>query len=160
MGLKTSAGKKGKTCFARGIFQCGPSPMMVSMLLRSQGRGQDLNRTEKAPPKGSNAGLLCRTAPGRKAVLRRNLRQGPRRSTREPNKRLAFRRPEGISSLDAARLNRLIREKRRQLDFALVRQLIIDWNTAKTITENINDLHTIHRFSILNERNLLPEMRH
>ncbi len=69
--------------------------------------------------------------------------------------RLAFRRPEGISRLNATRLNRLIRENRRKLKVRTIRRLIQEWGATRTVTENLNDLHKTHRLTILNAKDFL-----
>ncbi len=69
--------------------------------------------------------------------------------------RLAFRRPEGISRLNATRLNRLIQENRRRLKARTVRRLIQEWGATRTVATNLNDLHKTHRFTILGEENFL-----
>ncbi len=69
--------------------------------------------------------------------------------------RLAFRRPEGISRLNATRLNRLIQENRRRLKVRTVQRLIQEWGATRTVAENLVELHKTHRLTILREEDFL-----
>jgi len=59
--------------------------------------------------------------------------------------RLTFRQPEGISRLNATRLNNFIRQNRGKLDFHEVRSMISRWGMDDTVKENL-----------LNEKLLYP----
>ena len=68
--------------------------------------------------------------------------------------RLAFRQPEGISPLNCNRLNIFIREKRRQLDFNRISQLIAQWKMTGTVKANLDQLHMRHRLRVLHENQI------
>ncbi len=68
--------------------------------------------------------------------------------------RLAFRQPEGISRLNASRLNAFIRERRSLLSFKQLNSIINEWGVGELVKVNLEDLHKIHRLKILHE-NLL-----
>jgi hypothetical protein len=68
--------------------------------------------------------------------------------------RLSFRQPEGISRLNAIRLNNLIRQNRRKLDFNEIKTMITQWEMDGRVKENLRILHKNHKLRIVNE-NLL-----
>ena len=70
--------------------------------------------------------------------------------------RLTFRQPEGISRLNATRLNNFIHQNRGKLDFHEVRSMISRWGMDDTVKENLETLHKSHRLRILNEKLLYP----
>ncbi len=72
--------------------------------------------------------------------------------------RLAFRRPEGISRLNATRLNRLIQENRKNLKVRTVRRLVHEWGATRTVSENLAELHKTHRLTILREKEFLASV--
>ncbi len=68
--------------------------------------------------------------------------------------RLSFRQPEGISRLNATRLNNFIRQNQNKLNFDEVKTIISQWGMDARVKENLKTLHKTHRLRILNE-NLL-----
>jgi len=70
--------------------------------------------------------------------------------------RLAFRRPEGITRLNALRLNRLIRENRRSLDFELVASIVREWGIEDWVEKNLIELYRRNRIRIANDSAILP----
>ena len=55
--------------------------------------------------------------------------------------RLAFRPPERISALNAARLNNFIKSVKKEIDWKIVEGFAKDFSLEKTIRENLMDLH-------------------
>jgi hypothetical protein len=68
--------------------------------------------------------------------------------------RLSFRQPEGISRLNATRLNNFIQQNRNKLNFDEVKTIISRWGMDARVKENLRTLHKSHRLRILDE-NLL-----
>ena len=68
--------------------------------------------------------------------------------------RLSFRQPEGLSRLNATRLNSFIRQNQNKLNFDEVKTIISQWGMDARVKENLKTLHKTHRLRILNE-NLL-----
>ena len=68
--------------------------------------------------------------------------------------RLCFRQPEGISRLNATRLNGFIGQNRKKLDFQEIKEIIHRWRMEKTVRANLDALHKIHRIRILQEKSL------
>lgn len=69
--------------------------------------------------------------------------------------RLAFRQPEGITRLNAIRLNRFIRENRESLRFKLVREIITEWGIEGWVEKNLIDLYNRNNIRILNDRKII-----
>ncbi len=70
--------------------------------------------------------------------------------------RLSFRQPEGISRLNAERLNNFIRQNRERLDFQEIKRIIHKWRMEETVKANLRALHRTHRTGILHEKTLFP----
>ena len=70
--------------------------------------------------------------------------------------RLAFRQPEGISRLNAIRLNRLIQENRRTLNFPQVHSILQKWGIQKWVEGNLLALYRRNRIRILKDNKILP----
>jgi len=70
--------------------------------------------------------------------------------------RLAFRQPEGITRLNATRLNSFIQENRRSLDFALVGSILKEWRIEEWVERNLIELHRRHRLRIVNDHKMIP----
>ncbi len=68
--------------------------------------------------------------------------------------RLSFRQPEGISRLNAIRLNNFIQQNQNKLNFDEVKTIISQWGMDARVKENLRTLHKSHRLRILDE-NLL-----
>jgi hypothetical protein len=71
--------------------------------------------------------------------------------------RLAFRPPEGISRLNAMRLNGFIRENRR-LDFGQARSILTEWGITNWVERNLTELYGRNRIRILDDRKIIPEI--
>ena len=74
--------------------------------------------------------------------------------------RLAFRQPEGITRLNAIRLNRFIRENHRSLRLKLVRSIIQEWGIEDWVEKNLVDLHNRNRIRILKDHKMIHGIEH
>jgi hypothetical protein len=72
--------------------------------------------------------------------------------------RLSFRQPEGISRLNAMRLNNFIRQSRSKLSFNEVKTMITQWGMDDRVKENLRILHKNHRLRITGENLLYPRV--
>lgn len=72
--------------------------------------------------------------------------------------RLAFRQPEGITRLNATRLNSFIRENRRSLDLEAVASIMKTWRIAERVERNLIELHQRHRIRILYDHKMVPRI--
>jgi len=74
--------------------------------------------------------------------------------------RLCFRRPEGISRLNAVRLNRFLREEKTRISLPEVRRIITRWQLSTLVQANLDDLYKRHRLRITNAEEILPTDSH
>jgi hypothetical protein len=72
--------------------------------------------------------------------------------------RLAFRPPEGITRLNAVRLNRLIQERSRSLDFGLIQGIIREWQVEDWIRDNLERLYRVNKIRILHDLKIVPSI--
>jgi len=72
--------------------------------------------------------------------------------------RLAFRQPEGISRLNATRINSFVRENLRSLDFAYVASILKDWGVENWVERNLVQLYRRNRLRIINDYLIAPEI--
>jgi hypothetical protein len=70
--------------------------------------------------------------------------------------RLAFRPPEGITRLNAMRLNSFIRENRRSLDFKHVLSILREWGIENWVERNLVELYRRNKVRVLDDRKILP----
>jgi len=70
--------------------------------------------------------------------------------------RLAFRQPEGITRLNATRLNSFIQENRRALDFERVAKIVREWGIENWVEANLIQLYRRNRVRILNDSKMIP----
>jgi len=70
--------------------------------------------------------------------------------------RLAFRQPEGITRLNATRLNSLIRENKRSLNLGQVTSILTSWKIVEWVERNLIELHRRHRLRILYDYRMVP----
>ncbi|HZY95120.1 MAG TPA: hypothetical protein VFE98_09765 [Candidatus Bathyarchaeia archaeon] len=68
--------------------------------------------------------------------------------------RLCFRQPEGISPLNAVRLNSFITQNRRRISFRQVDDMIQQWGMEELVKQNLTMLHKIHKQVIHGEKEL------
>jgi hypothetical protein len=69
--------------------------------------------------------------------------------------RLAFRQPEGITRLNAIRLNRFIQENQESLRFKLVREIITEWGIEDWVEKNLVNLYSRNNIRILNDGKII-----
>jgi len=69
--------------------------------------------------------------------------------------RLAFRQPEGITRLNATRLNSFIQENRRVLDFEQVAKIVKEWGIENWVEANLIQLYRRNRVRILNDSKMI-----
>jgi len=74
--------------------------------------------------------------------------------------RLAFRQPEGITRLNAMRLNSFIRENRRSLNFELVGSILKGWGIEDWVERNLIELYRRNKVRILNDHKMIPGIEH
>jgi len=70
--------------------------------------------------------------------------------------RLAFRQPEGITRINATRLNSFIQENRRVLDFEKVAKIVKEWGIENWVGNNLIQLYRRNRVRILNDSKMIP----
>jgi hypothetical protein len=70
--------------------------------------------------------------------------------------RLCFRQPEGISRLNAIRLNRFIEQQGRWISQRKVREIITQWDLWSLVRANVEDLYKRNRIRITNIEKILP----
>jgi hypothetical protein len=72
--------------------------------------------------------------------------------------RLSFRQPEGISRLNAMRLNNFIQQRRSKLSFDEIKTIITQWGMDDRVKENLRTLHKNHRLRIGGQNLLYPRL--
>lgn len=72
--------------------------------------------------------------------------------------RLAFRRPEGITRLNAMRLNRFIRDNRRSLQVDVAKSILEEWGVIDWVEGNLVELYARNKVRITNDRKIIPEI--
>jgi hypothetical protein len=72
--------------------------------------------------------------------------------------RLAFRPPEGISRLNATRLNNFIRENKRSIKFNRVASILKDWKIEVWVEKNLVDLYRRNKLRIIGDEMIIPEI--
>jgi len=70
--------------------------------------------------------------------------------------RLAFRQPEGISRLNAMRLNNFMRENRRFIRYKHLDSILADWKIEKWVEKNLTDLYKRNRVRIIDDHKIIP----
>jgi len=70
--------------------------------------------------------------------------------------RLAFRQPEGITRLNATRLNSFIRENKRSLNLGQVDLILRSWRVVEWVERNLIELHRRHRLRIMYDHRMVP----
>lgn len=69
--------------------------------------------------------------------------------------RLCFRQPEGISRLNAVRLNRFIKENRRRIKMREAGRILTEWKQAELVRENLTQLKRRHKLEINGHEEIL-----
>lgn len=70
--------------------------------------------------------------------------------------RLAFRQPEGITRLNATRLNSFIKENRRSLNFKQVAMIVKEWGIENWVENNLIQLYQRNNVRILDDNKMIP----
>lgn len=70
--------------------------------------------------------------------------------------RLAFRQPEGITRLNATRLNTFIQENRRSLNFKQVAAVVEEWGIGNWVENNLIQLYRRNKVRIVNDHKIIP----
>jgi hypothetical protein len=65
--------------------------------------------------------------------------------------RLAFRQPEGISPLNARRLESLLEENWRKIDLSEVRRIIQEWGMSSIVKSNLKPLRKTRKLELLQQ---------
>ena len=72
--------------------------------------------------------------------------------------RLAFRRPEGVTRLNAMRLNSFIQENQQSLKFNLIASILEEWGILDWVEKNLIELYRRHGVRILNDQRMVPRI--
>ena len=72
--------------------------------------------------------------------------------------RLAFRQPEGITRLNAIRLNNFIQENQHLLRFKRVASILREWKMEEWVEKNLIDLYRRNRLRILGDNRIIPRI--
>jgi hypothetical protein len=72
--------------------------------------------------------------------------------------RLAFRRPEGVTRLNAMRLNSFIQENQQSLKFNLIASILEEWRILDWVEKNLIELYRRHAVRILNDQRMVPRI--
>ena len=70
--------------------------------------------------------------------------------------RLSFRQPEGMSRLNATRLNSFVQENLASLRFNRVASILKNWGTEGLVEKNLVDLYRRNRLRITGDNKILP----
>jgi hypothetical protein len=69
--------------------------------------------------------------------------------------RLCFRQPEGISRLNAIRLNRFIQNNRAKINGRKIGDMIVSWGKADLVRKNLEQLKKLHKQEIFGQKQVL-----
>jgi len=69
--------------------------------------------------------------------------------------RLAFRQPEGITRLNATRLNSFIKENRRSLNFKQMAMIVKEWGIEDWVENNLIQLYQRNNVRILDDNKII-----
>jgi len=72
--------------------------------------------------------------------------------------RLAFRQPEGITRLNAVRLNSFIQENLGFLNFKLIASILKEWGIEEWVEKNLVSLYSRNRMRIINDQKIVHEI--
>lgn len=70
--------------------------------------------------------------------------------------RMAFRRPEGISRLNALRLNGFMRENQDSLRFNRLASILKKWQIERWVEMNLTDLYKRNKIRIIDDDKIIP----
>lgn len=70
--------------------------------------------------------------------------------------RLAFRQPEGITRLNAMRLNSFMHENRKSLRLTRLTSILKDWQIEQWVERNLVGLYKRNRIRIIDDNKIIP----
>jgi hypothetical protein len=73
--------------------------------------------------------------------------------------RLCFRQPEGISRLNASRLNQFIEDNEGRLSERKVGEIVVSWGQAELVRRNLEQLEKLHNTKITAQQKILAAMK-
>jgi len=73
--------------------------------------------------------------------------------------RLCFRQPEGLSRLNASRLNRFIEDNKAKIRNREVGEIIVAWGQADLVRKNLEQLERLHRQKVIGQQEILDAVR-
>jgi len=73
--------------------------------------------------------------------------------------RLCFRQPEGISRLNASRLNLFIKENKAHLNDQSIGRIIFSWGQAELVRKNLGQLEKLHKIKIRTQEKILEGIK-
>jgi hypothetical protein len=72
--------------------------------------------------------------------------------------RLAFRQPEGITRLNAVRLNNFIQENQQSIRFDRLTSILKEWKMEEWVERNLIGLYHRNRLRIIGDDRIIPEI--
>jgi hypothetical protein len=73
--------------------------------------------------------------------------------------RLCFRQPEGISRLNASRLNLFIEANKARLKEQAIGEIIVSWGQAELVRKNLDQLEKLHKVKITAQEKILEAIK-
>jgi hypothetical protein len=73
--------------------------------------------------------------------------------------RLCFRQPEGISRLNASRLNLFIEENKARLNEQTIGKIVVSWGQAELVRRNLDQLEKLHKIKIIAQEEILEAIK-
>jgi hypothetical protein len=73
--------------------------------------------------------------------------------------RLCFRQPEGISRLNASRLNLFIEGSKARFNIQTIGEIIVAWGQADLVRKNLNQLEKLHKMKITAQQKILEAIK-
>jgi hypothetical protein len=73
--------------------------------------------------------------------------------------RLCFRQPEGISRLNASRLNLFIKGNKTRLSEQAIGKIIVSWGQAELVRKNLAQLQKLHNLKIIGQQKILEAIK-
>jgi hypothetical protein len=73
--------------------------------------------------------------------------------------RLCFRQPEGISRLNASRLNRFVQDNKAKIKGRKVGEMVASWGQADLVRKNLEQLEKLHKLRITDQENILAAIK-
>jgi hypothetical protein len=73
--------------------------------------------------------------------------------------RLCFRQPEGISRLNASRLNLFIKGNKARLNEQTIGEIIVTWGQSELVRKNLAQLQKLHNLKITGQQKILEAIK-